>query len=75
MSVEVDKLKSLIEDKTTSLCSGIEFVSGNINGKSVVVAKCGIGKVFAAVCTQTMILKFSPDVIINTGVAGAVSPG
>ena len=73
MSVEVDKLKSLIENKTTSLYSGIEFVSGKINGKTVVIAKCGIGKVFAAVCTQTMILKFSPDVIINTGVAGAVS--
>ncbi|MCR5635665.1 MAG: 5'-methylthioadenosine/adenosylhomocysteine nucleosidase [Clostridiales bacterium] len=73
MSVEVDKLKSLIEDKMISLWGGIEFASGKINGKSVVVAKCGIGKVFAAVCTQTMILKFSPDVIINTGVAGAVS--
>lgn len=33
-----------------------------------------MGKVHAAVCTQTMILKFAPDIIINTGVAGSLSP-
>jgi len=38
------------------------------------VAKCGVGKVFAAICAQTMILKYSPALIINTGVAGSLSP-
>lgn len=36
-------------------------------------AVCGIGKVFAAMCAQTMILLYSPDRIINTGVAGSLS--
>lgn len=72
MNVEVEKLKNIIENKKTVFYSGIEFVSGQIFGKDVVVAKCGIGKVFAAICTQTMILKFSPSVVINTGVAGAI---
>ena len=36
------------------------------------VAKCGIGKVFAAICAQTMILEFHPSVIINSGVAGSL---
>ncbi len=72
MNVEVEKLKNIIENKKIDFYSGIEFVSGQIFGKDVVVAKCGIGKVFAAICAQTMILKFSPSVVINTGVAGAI---
>ena len=32
-----------------------------------------IGKVNAAICAQTMILTYKPDIIINTGVAGSLS--
>ena len=74
MDVEVDGIKAVIEDKKTKKISGVEFVSGYIFGKEVVVAKCGIGKVFAALCTEAMITEFSPECIINTGVAGALSP-
>ena len=37
------------------------------------VAVCGIGKVFAGMCTQTMILMFHPEVILNVGVAGTLT--
>ena len=40
----------------------------------MVCAVCGIGKVNAAMCAQTMILHYAPDRIINTGVAGSLSP-
>ncbi|MBE6562798.1 MAG: 5'-methylthioadenosine/adenosylhomocysteine nucleosidase [Ruminococcaceae bacterium] len=73
MEVEVAALKSEIENKEVTEISGIEFVKGDLCGKEVVVAKCGVGKVFAALCAQTMILKFAPDCIINTGVAGSLS--
>ncbi len=73
MEPEVEYIISLLEDKKTEVASGIEFNTGTIFGKKVVVAKCGIGKVFAAVCAQTMILAYSPKIIINTGVCGAVS--
>ena len=36
-------------------------------------AVCGIGKVFAAMCAQTMILRYKPDCIVNTGVAGTLT--
>jgi adenosylhomocysteine nucleosidase len=39
-----------------------------------VLAVCGIGKVFAALAAQTAILKYSPALLINTGVAGALAP-
>ena len=73
MDVEVENLKAKIKNKKTDIISGIEFVCGKIENKDVVVAKCGIGKVFASICAEAMILKFSPDVIINTGVAGTLT--
>ncbi|MBE6594085.1 MAG: 5'-methylthioadenosine/adenosylhomocysteine nucleosidase [Ruminococcaceae bacterium] len=73
MSAEVEALKAKIENGSTEKISGVEFVSGRLCGKDVVVAQCGIGKVFAAICAQTMILRYGASVIINTGVAGTLS--
>ena len=73
MSVEVEALKSKIKDAKREVISGIEFVSGELFGKEVVVAQSGIGKVFAAVCAHTMILKYNADAVINTGVAGTLT--
>ena len=73
MSVETEKIKALVESPVIEKIGNIEFVRGRLCGKDVVVAQCGIGKVFAAICAQTMILKYSPDRIINTGVAGTLS--
>ncbi|MBR5421870.1 MAG: 5'-methylthioadenosine/adenosylhomocysteine nucleosidase [Lachnospiraceae bacterium] len=55
--------------------SGIRYYMGKLYGKDVVCAVCGVGKVFAAICTQTMILKFHPGMILNVGVAGSLSDG
>ncbi|MBQ7779674.1 MAG: 5'-methylthioadenosine/adenosylhomocysteine nucleosidase [Clostridia bacterium] len=57
---------------TSEEISGVTFNRGKINGKDCVVAVCGIGKVFAALCAQTMILRYSPSLIINSGVAGGL---
>ncbi len=73
MGVEISALADLLENKKTETISGVEYMSGKIHGKDVVLAVCGIGKVFAAICTQTMILKYNPDVIINSGVAGTLT--
>lgn len=59
---------------TSEEISGVTFNKGKINGKNCVVAVCGIGKVFAALCAQTMILTYSPSLIINSGVAGGLHP-
>lgn len=74
LEAEVAGLRALLEEAVTKKVGGIEFVSGKIGGVEVVSARCGVGKVFAAMCTQAMILEYSPEVIINTGVAGALSP-
>ena len=74
MVVETEAIKAMLTEKTVENHGGIEFVRGMLGKSEVVVATCGIGKVFAAICAQTMILKYSPDRIINTGVAGSLSP-
>lgn len=74
MKVEADGIKAKIENAKCETVSGIEFVYGKLGEKNVVVAQCGVGKVFAALCTEAMILRYSPDCIINTGVAGALDP-
>lgn len=73
MGIEIRALADLMENKKTEKISGVEYMSGKIFEKDVVLAVCGIGKVFAAICAQTMILKYNPDVIINTGVAGTLT--
>ena len=74
MKIEVEAICAAMTDTATEVVSGIEFISGSLKGKRVVCAKCGIGKVFAAMCAQTMILRYAPAAIINSGVAGTLSP-
>ena len=73
MAVEVDAIKAIVKDIKTTTISNIEFIQGTINKKEVVIARCGIGKVFAGICAEIMILKFKPEYILNVGVAGALS--
>lgn len=47
------------------------FYLANIFNKDVVFGICGVGKVNSAIYTQSMIDNFSPDTIINIGVAGS----
>lgn len=73
LELEVEGLKSLMDECRIKTISGIDFCSGKINGADTVVAVAGVGKVNAAVCAQTMILTYSPDRIINIGVAGGLA--
>ncbi len=73
MDFEVNGIISEMTDKTTEVISKTEYTTGTIGNIRCVVAKCGIGKVNAAMTAQTMILRFKPDRIINTGIAGSTS--
>ncbi len=75
MDVEVEAIKAEMKNAETKIISDIPFYVGTLCGKSVILARCGIGKVNAAVCAQIMVSVFGVDAIINTGVAGAVAHG
>ncbi|MBQ4298552.1 MAG: 5'-methylthioadenosine/adenosylhomocysteine nucleosidase [Clostridia bacterium] len=75
MRCEAERLAERMEDKKPPrLFCGVTFYEGRIGREEVVLAVCGVGKVFAASCTVAMIAAYHPDRIINTGVAGALSP-
>lgn len=73
MAPELKNLTEIMTDKKEETISSVNFISGKIHNKEVVCAVCGIGKVYAAITAQTMILKYNPQIIINTGVAGGLS--
>lgn len=73
MKIEAEAIIASLSNTRTETVSGVEFTVGKRYGKEVVVAICGIGKVFAAICTEAMILKFAPELIINSGVAGTLT--
>lgn len=72
MEIETRGIKDLMTDSSTKTIASIEYVRGKIDGKDVVCAMCNPGKVNAALCAQTMILEYHPDIIINSGVAGSL---
>ena len=73
MKIEISAIRELMQDTETKALGGIEFVSGTLHGRQIVTAVCGIGKVAAAMCAQAMILGYSPELIVNTGVGGTLT--
>lgn len=75
MEPEVKELLGLLKRHRVKTVAGVDLHLGRLCGKRVVIAKCGIGKVFAALCTQIIIDRYKPKLIVNTGVGGAVAEG
>lgn len=74
MTVEAEGLIALCNETKTEEIYGMRFTTGKMHGKDVVIVVCGVGKVNAAMCTLALIDRYKPKAIINSGVAGAVSP-
>ena len=73
MEEEIIYIKSKMEILDTKNIIGTTVYTGKMNSHSVVLARCGIGKVNAAVCTQMLIDLYEVDCVINTGVAGSMN--
>lgn len=74
LDIEAEKLKANLESLAIERFGRLEFTSGRLCGQDVVIGMAGVGKVNAAICTQTMILQYAPTLVINSGVAGSLSP-
>ena len=75
LAEEVEALISKLDSHEVERLGSVEFHLGILEGKRVAIARCGIGKVFAAICTEAMIIGYAPDLIVNTGVGGALARG
>lgn len=74
MNEEIIELKAVMEGIKEEKIGNLEFFSGKLEDKDVVLVECGIGKVNAAICATLMKEHFNVDKLLFTGVAGGVDP-
>lgn len=72
---EVALLREQMQVQQTEEALGTTFLSGELCGRQVVVACCGIGKVNAAACAAYLLFVKGCDALVNVGIAGAVGQG
>ncbi len=72
MAVEIETIKAAMEDKQEKRLSGMDFCEGTLHGLPVVVARCGVGKIHAALCVQVLKDCFQVTHVVNTGIAGSL---
>ncbi|MCH5274862.1 MAG: 5'-methylthioadenosine/adenosylhomocysteine nucleosidase [Lachnospiraceae bacterium] len=73
MDLEVEQLKSQMTLERVVTKASMDFCVGRLNETEVVIVRCGIGKVNAALCVQILADLFEVTHIINTGVAGSLN--
>ena len=73
MREEIETLvEQLTEVKRTEYARST-YYEGKLEGLDVVVVQCGVGKVNAAMCVQTLCNCYQVTHVVNTGVAGSLS--
>jgi len=68
-------LKSKMSNKKEWTEAKADFIEGQIGEVEVVLVRCGIGKVNAALTTTLLLAKHDIDLIVNTGSAGGIGAG
>ena len=74
-NMEISLLISQLEGGGRIISGHREIFEGMIAGKCTILAMTGIGKVNAASATTALLEHFEPEILINTGCAGAYEGG
>lgn len=69
---ELKLLRANMVNPKDTVIRSIEFVTGELKGRKVVLAQTGVGKVNAAITTSILLDHFKPAHIVFSGIAGAV---
>lgn len=72
MQSEYEQLAMLLSDATERREGDFSYLVGKLGANEIVLLRCGIGKVNAAVGTVELLRTFSPDAVVSTGVAGGI---
>ncbi len=72
MPEEIEPLIAKLDNVTTTIYAANKYYEGTYKGKEVVVAYSKIGKVFATLTATMLIEKFGCDILLFSGVAGAI---
>lgn len=71
---EVAILEAKLANPKAHIIEGIQFLTGTLNQRNVVIARTGVAKVNAAMTATLIIEHFRPSRAIFTGVAGGLNP-
>ena len=74
MPEEIEPIISKLENLKETNYAANTYYEGTYHGKVLVVAYSKIGKVFATLTATSLIEKFGCDILLFSGVAGAISP-
>ena len=72
MAEEIETLVALLENRKESQRTGSTFYEGSLEGLEVAIVQCGVGKVNAAMCAQTLCDLYGVTHLVNTGIAGSL---
>lgn len=72
MDLEVETLLNQMADKVAADHAGSMFYEGTLEKLPVVVVRCGVGKVNAALCAQILCDCYGVTHLVNTGIAGSL---
>ena len=72
---EMSVLRNALEGASVRSVNGVEFVTGRLEGRDVVLFLSGISVVNAAMTVQLALDRFHIDRILFSGIAGGVDPG
>jgi adenosylhomocysteine/aminodeoxyfutalosine nucleosidase len=73
MSEEIAPILEKVETYTVSTVAGNKYYECSYAGAELVIAYSKIGKVFSALTAATMIERFGAEMMLFSGVAGAIS--
>lgn len=73
MEKELEQLKQHVSNLSCEQKGVNQYYVGTMGAVSVVILKCGIGKVNAAVGVTEMLNTYRPVIVLSTGVAGSLA--
>lgn len=71
MRFEASRIENRLDSPIQTGGTAFPYVEGKINGIPIAICIGGVGKINAAAATSVMIERLSPQLVINTGCAGA----
>lgn len=71
---ELELLRARLQNPQTATIQGVEFTTGLLEGRAVVLSLSGISMVNAAMNTQLLFDRFHVTHLIFSGIAGGVNP-
>jgi len=71
MPLETALLETALEQPAGMKTAGFEYLEGRLGNLEIIICSGGVGKINAAAATAVLIERHCPQLVINTGCAGA----